>query len=127
MGDRTTTYLPCPECGKESEQYDAPSCLIWSWDCWHCGWKDNRRYYEAPNNQIWLISEKDARGKELIMDCPKCKEKETWWENRDYGMCIECWQEEGHKPSDRKSRNNKNKLKNKIYGRSKNTRTKSNY
>lgn len=46
MGDRTTTYYPCPNCGKQAEQYDAPSSLIWSNHCDYCGWDDRLNYYE---------------------------------------------------------------------------------
>jgi len=66
MGDRTTTYLPCPNCGKESEQYDAPSCYMWSWNCEHCGWKDLRNYYETEPNTIELMTEEEAKKRGLI-------------------------------------------------------------
>ena len=66
MGDRTTTYLPCQKCGKESEQYDAPSCLMWSWTCEHCGWRDDRNYYETSANTIELIGKKEAKKRKLI-------------------------------------------------------------
>jgi len=65
MGDRTTTYLPCPKCGKESEQYDAPSCLMWVWICDYCKWKDDRNYYETSENTIELITEKEAKKRKL--------------------------------------------------------------
>ena len=90
MGDRTTTILPCPKCGKESEQYDAPSSLIWNWDCEHCGWKDDKHYYEGKNNTIWLLTKKEARKKKLISDCPKCKKIMTWWEKEKIEVCIDC-------------------------------------
>lgn len=58
MGDRITTFLPCPKCGKETEQYDASSSLLWVWNCENCGWKDERDYYELPNNTIALMTKK---------------------------------------------------------------------
>lgn len=66
MGDRITTYLPCPKCGKESEQYDQSSALTWVWICDNCGWKDDRDYYETEPNTIELLTEKQALERGLI-------------------------------------------------------------
>ena len=63
MGDRTTTYFPCPKCGKEVEQYDAPSSLIWSCYCESCDWKDDRDYYEMDDNTIELLTPEEAKAK----------------------------------------------------------------
>ena len=93
MGDRTTTYSPCPKCGKEMETYDAPSCLMWSSNCGHCGYDDGLDYYEAPNNIIELCTKEQAKQKGLIMDCPKCKEMMTYWENDRYKMFVMCEQD----------------------------------
>ena len=93
MGDRITTYPPCPKCGKKSEQYSAYSCLQWSWHCEHCGWKDDRDYYETDENTIGLMTEKEARERKVIFDCPVCKETMTWWEKDKYKMCSECEQD----------------------------------
>ena len=90
MGDRITKILPCPKCGKESEQYNASSSLIWTWDCEHCGWQDERRYYEASNNVIMLITPEEARKRGLIFDCPQCKKRMTYWEKERYQKCIDC-------------------------------------
>lgn len=93
MGDRTTTYSPCPKCGKEMETYDAPSCLMWSEHCDHCGYDDGLNYYEAPNNMLYLITEEQAIKDGLIMDCPLCGDTMTWWEKERYSMCIMCKQD----------------------------------
>jgi hypothetical protein len=93
MEDRTYSYSPCPKCGKEMETYNAPSCLMWSSRCNSCGYDDGLDYYEAPNNVIELIKKEDAIKKGLIMECPICKEIMTWWEKRDYEMCVMCNQE----------------------------------
>jgi len=94
MGDRITTYLPCPKCGKESEQYDAMSSLIWSWKCEYCGWHDDRDYYEGRHDEKLLLTEKEARKKKLIFTCPVCKKTMTWWEKEKWGKCVMCFQEE---------------------------------
>lgn len=92
MGDRITTYLPCPNCKKETEQYDAPSCLIWSWNCEHCGWKDDRVYFEDRVGNIHLCTEQEAKEKGYILVCPKCVEDMTASEDEVYGMCYQCKQ-----------------------------------
>lgn len=61
MGDRITTYLPCPKCGKKTEQYDASSSLLWVWNCEHCGWHDPRSYYEVDETHIVFCTEEEAR------------------------------------------------------------------
>ena len=91
MGDRTWWYEKCPKCGEEIEVYDAPSCLQFSREC-QCGWTDGLDYYEARDNVIELLTEKGARKKKLIFDCPKCKQKMIWWEKEKYKMCIVCSQ-----------------------------------
>jgi len=54
MGDRTIQYKKCPVCGKEYEEYDAPSSLIFVGICENFGWKDKRQYYEISENEIEL-------------------------------------------------------------------------
>ena len=61
MGDRTITYYPCPKCGKEMEEYDAPTCLMFVAVCEHCGWKDDRNYYEDENGVLNLCTEKEFK------------------------------------------------------------------
>lgn len=110
MGDRTTSFVPCPKCGKETDQYDAPSSLMWCWSCESCGWSDPRDYYEAPENVIELITKEEAIAKGLIMECPDCKERMSWWERDSYGKCICCNQnEEQEKDRERRNTLNENK------------------
>ena len=66
MGDRTTTYLPCPKCGGETEQYDAPSSLMWVWDCDECGWRDDRTYYNTEPHTLELLSKKEVQKRGLL-------------------------------------------------------------
>jgi len=54
MGTRTITYYPCPECGEEYEEYDAPSSMMFVGICEKCGWQDPRRYYQVGKNSIEL-------------------------------------------------------------------------
>jgi len=75
MGDRITTYLPCPKCGEETEQYDASSSLMWIWNCEHCGWKDDRDYYEVSEHEIHLCTEEELE--------EKCKKDPKIQEFRD--------------------------------------------
>lgn len=56
MGDRITTYHPCPQCHKEMETYDASSSLMYVSQCDHCGYKDRREYFEISENEIRLIT-----------------------------------------------------------------------
>lgn len=60
MGDRTTTFYKC-NCGGEIEEYDAPSCMLFSASCDKCGWKDNREYYELKNGSIILCTEEEYK------------------------------------------------------------------
>lgn len=46
MGNRYITFYPCPECGKEVEEYDAPSSNMFVVIC-SCGWHDTRQYFEV--------------------------------------------------------------------------------
>jgi len=50
MGSRTITRYPCPKCGKEVEEYDAPTCLMFVVICENCGWYDERDYWERIEN-----------------------------------------------------------------------------
>ena len=43
MGDRFYSYYPCPVCGKEVEEYDAPSRGMLVAIC-ECGWKADNPY-----------------------------------------------------------------------------------
>ena len=72
MGDRITTFLPCPKCGKESEQYDASSSLLWVWTCEHCGWKDDKEYFEKSISEIVLCAPEEARKNGGLVICKKC-------------------------------------------------------
>ena len=56
MGDRITTHHPCPQCHKEMETYDAMSSLMYVSKCDHCGYKDQRDYFEVSENEIHLIT-----------------------------------------------------------------------
>lgn len=56
MGDRTTIYHPCPQCYKEMETHDAPSSLIYISKCEHCGYEDQRDYFEISEHEIKLIT-----------------------------------------------------------------------
>lgn len=47
MGDRYISYYPCPKCGREIEEYDAPSCTMFCASCDYCDWKDLRDYFEV--------------------------------------------------------------------------------
>ena len=53
MGDRTITIRKCPKCGKDYEEYDAPSCMMFVGVC-DCGWRDKREYHEISENEIEL-------------------------------------------------------------------------
>ena len=71
MGDRTTIFHPCPQCHKEMETYDAPSCLIYSSTCKHCGFKDLREYFEISEYEIVLMTPEQLE--ELKEKDPKIK------------------------------------------------------
>ena len=92
MGDRITTYLPCPKCGKESEQYDAPTCLLWSWTCEHCGWSDKRDYYEIGRNfnNIELLTKEQAIKRKILIKCPDCGKYTLAWWIKEEGRCDDC-------------------------------------
>jgi len=104
MGDHITSFVACPKCGKETEQHDASSSLLWSWNCESCGWNDPKDYYEGRDNVLELITKEEAIAKGLIFDCPDCKERMTWWEKEDFGKCICCNQDEEEK-EEKKKRN----------------------
>jgi ribosomal protein L37AE/L43A len=63
MGDRTWWEEPCPKCGKSIEMYDAPSSLIWSCHCDHCGYDDGRSYYEIGDNELFLGTEEQYQNR----------------------------------------------------------------
>ena len=75
MGDRTISYLPCPQCGKEYELYDAPSSLMYLGTCENCGWTEPKNYYEV-NDHTTLLDTKEGLEKHLSEN-PKDKE---WFE-----------------------------------------------
>lgn len=56
MGDRITTYHPCPQCHKEMETYDAMSSLMYVSKCDHCGYEDQREYFDISEHEIALIT-----------------------------------------------------------------------
>jgi len=112
MGDRTTWIEKCPKCGADIEVYSAPSSLIWRKHCHICGYDDGLDYYEAPNYVIEKLTEKEAREKKIIFDCPKCKTIMTWWEKKKYGMCISCHQEKTNKLKNHESRSNSTNSRN---------------
>ena len=95
MGDQISWTEDCEQCGGEQtvDCYDASSSLLWSRHCEKCGWNDPRGYYESDANNIELITEKEARARGIIMDCPECKKSMTWWERDNYGICISCEQD----------------------------------
>lgn len=71
MGDTTTTFHPCPQCHKEMETYDAPSSLMYVSKCDHCGFKDQRDYFETSENEIQLITQEQLE--ELKKKNPKIR------------------------------------------------------
>ncbi len=101
MGDRITTYLPCPQCGKETEQYDASSSLLWVWQCDACGWHDPRSYYEISDHEIVLCTKEEARKNGGLATCKNCG-KEVMGSYLIPTGCVECrpkkeWEREGEK------------------------------
>jgi len=56
MGDRITTYHPCPQCHKQMETYDAMSSLMYVSKCDHCGYEDKREYFEISEHEIALMT-----------------------------------------------------------------------
>lgn len=97
MGDRTWCYLPCPQCGAETEQFDAPSSLIWAWNCDACGWSDKRSYFEVDDHPmtIELMTDEEARERGILMDCPECKGLMVIFEKKYWGKCWQCDQANG--------------------------------
>ena len=71
MGDRTTTYHPCPQCHKQMETYDAPSSLLYLSQCDKCGYKDEREYFEIDEHKIALMTPREL--KELKKKDPEVK------------------------------------------------------
>ena len=71
MGDRYLSYYPCPQCGKEVEECDASSSLMFIAICDACGWKDPRDYYEIGENEIALCTKEELQ--ELIESNPEIK------------------------------------------------------
>jgi Zn finger protein HypA/HybF involved in hydrogenase expression len=82
-------YETCPSCGAEIEVYDAPSSLIWSCFCSKCGWNDGYRYFE-DGDIIYKMTEKEARKRRIIEDCPKCTSYMTKYEKNKWGACVSC-------------------------------------
>ena len=84
MGDRITTYHPCPQCYKEMETCDAMSSLMYVSKCDHCGYEDQRDYFEVSENEIRLITPEQL--KELEKKGPKVKKFRKWLEklNKEY-------------------------------------------
>ena len=95
MGDRISWTEDCEHCGGEQtvDCYEASSSLLWSKHCEKCGWDDPRGYYETDRDTIELITEKEARARGIIMDCPKCGKSMTLWEDNNHGICISCEQD----------------------------------
>jgi len=60
MGDTTKKILPCPKCGKDSDQYDCPTSMLWVWTCDYCGWKDDRNYHVDEDGRLLVISDNEA-------------------------------------------------------------------
>ena len=91
MGDRTTTFSPCPKCGDVDSysEYDAPSSLIFHAQCEKCGWKDLRRYYEQDESTIVLCTEEEARKNGGLVVCKNCT-KEVMGSWITIGGCLEC-------------------------------------
>lgn len=76
MGDRITTYHPCPQCHKQMETYDAMSSLIYVSKCDHCDYDDKREYFEVSENEIRLIIPEQL--KELEKKDPKVRKFRKW-------------------------------------------------
>ena len=89
MGDRITTYRPCPKCGKETEEYVATSCLQYVWNCDHCGWKSDLDYYQVSDYQIVLCTKEQARKNGGLVVCKNCKKEVMGSYILERG-CIEC-------------------------------------
>lgn len=92
MGDRTTRYLPCPQCGGNSEQYDAPSSIMWVWSCHDCSWKDDHEYYETDENTTELLTEQEARDRGVVVPCPVCGNDALSLDVKSTGRCFDCTQ-----------------------------------
>lgn len=101
MGDRTITYRKCPKCGKEVEEYDAPSSLMFVAVCENCGWYDERGYWEKIINgnveETILCTPNQAIEKGLARKCPICKELMPTYQIDEYGMCMWCHQDKNNK------------------------------
>lgn len=79
MGDITTTFHPCPQCHKEMETHDGPSSLIYLSRCEHCGYKDQREYFETGKHEVRLITPEQLN--ELKKTNRKIKRFRKWLEN----------------------------------------------
>lgn len=82
--------MPCPSCKAQIEIYDAPSSLIWGCTCYKCGWNDGLSYFEDKKGIIYKISEKEAREKGIIENCPGCSNYMTLYEKERWNQCYEC-------------------------------------
>ena len=71
MGDRITTYHPCPQCYKQMETYNAMSSLMYVSKCDHCGYKNKREYFEVSENEVRLITPEQL--KELKKKNPRIR------------------------------------------------------
>ena len=89
MGDRYFSYYPCPKCGAEIEEYDAPSCTMFVAVCDECDWRDPKDYFEVeldgykgePLGDIAWSSEKYAHiGPMLETEfAEKYPRRYAWW------------------------------------------------
>lgn len=89
MGDRTISTIPCPQCGKDSELYDAPSSLMYEHSCSHCNYRDPREYFEVDAHNIILCTPEEARTCGGLVICPKCT-KEVMGSYLTATGCMEC-------------------------------------
>ena len=60
MSDRCYSYYPCPECGKEMEEYNQVGAILHVARCYNCGWDDGLDYYETSLNVIELLTKDEA-------------------------------------------------------------------
>ncbi|RLG13658.1 hypothetical protein DRN69_05230 [Candidatus Pacearchaeota archaeon] len=89
MGSRTWYYYDCPKCRAKDgvEVYDAPSSLLHSEQCQYCDYKVDLDYYYISENEIALLSKKQAKEKGLL--CKKCGQRLYPSELKE-GICEAC-------------------------------------
>lgn len=75
----------CPNCNAEMDGFDC-------YNCGYCSLELDDNEYETPEGNIAYCTEDEALENGYIYMCPHCGEKIiTWWEMRDHGKCVTCW------------------------------------